>query len=650
VNLSRIIPVLFLFLETCAIAQTTKTARQIYDSASPSVFLVRANDSSGKPNLYSYGTCFEVAPRTLVTNAHVVAGGSPVLIVDETRVPVQIVNIDSLNDLAILTVDNDLPSPSAPLALSVQQPLPGDEVFAIGNPDLLQKSISQGIVSATRNLDDGRTLLQITSPISHGSSGGPILNDQGEVIAVTVSTRNDGQNLNFAVPVTYLRELLKAKPNSLSATLTPAGLHDLVLAFKKEQFSLDPGSPAQQRLEDIRRAIRLAAHQTNDSSELSQLMCMGYNTTPDDDGDAVADVARKYIASVKGTSGEAHAVIAYELSYEAERLSSGPALSHVLQEGESEADISLKMGGRGTATAEYAKGILLYIRKSEESLPLLHKVLTEDPKLFACGYNLRAYTYRHLITISQEGIQSDDETERYFQALIATGEAVPSDWAKEGSRRNARKDFVGAAAAFEQVELTHPIDACTVARNYSLARGDYSEKILTEGKRCFEASTNFMPAPGVDLSALLGEVHLAMASVLNDRGAYTEALSHSQDGIALYPKETNLLYEEARALEKLGRTQECIATAQRAVATTNVQNAQYELQLGICYFDAFNWGAAAASFREAAKNSADATAAYRLALSLKKQGNTTEATAWFQEALRRRPDEHLRAEILASQR
>ena len=636
----------FACLQICAIAQSVKSARQIYDSTSPSVFLIFSNDRDGKPNIF--GTGFEIAPRTIATNAHVIAGGSPLLVFGTNRIPAQIVNIDSVNDLAILTVGIDLPASSNPLTLSAQRPSPGDQVFAIGNPEGLEKSISQGIVSAIRNVN-GRTLLQVTSPISHGSSGGPILNDQGEVVAVTVSSRTDGQNLNFAIPIAYLDSLLHAKPNSISASLTPAVLDALVVAFRRERFSKAPDSPYQARLNELRKAIRLAALQINSAPALSQLMCMTYNNTPDEDEDAVADAARKLIKIGPASDGEPHAVLAYALSYQADYVLPGPERTSLIQEGESEADLAIKIGGRGSATAEYAKGVFLSMRRYPEGIPLFQKVLKEDPKLFACGYNLQVYAYRKLISY-EDLADLYDQAEKSFAGLVATGEASASDWGWEGTRRHAHKDFLGAAIAFEKSDNANPFNACTTARNYFDAPGDNSEKILSEGRKCIDAYARYGSPPEVNLNGLVGVVHLEMATVLNDRGVYTQALNLAQQGMTVDPTETDLLYQQARALQKLGRAKECISAAQQAVVASNGGIARYHLQLGSCHFDAGNWNAAEASLRTAAeRDKTDAAPAYKPAQTLKKQGNSAEAKVWFQEALNRHPDERLKAEILASQ-
>ena len=88
---------------------------------------------------------------------------------------------------------------AAPLAFAENEPRRGAAVFAIGNPRGLEKTISQGLFNGHRTVD-GREVAQISAPISPGSSGGPILDSNAEVIAVAVSFLADGQNLTFAVP------------------------------------------------------------------------------------------------------------------------------------------------------------------------------------------------------------------------------------------------------------------------------------------------------------------------------------------------------------------------------------------------------------------------------------------------------------------
>jgi len=99
-------------------------------------------------------------------------------------------------------------SRTSPLPLGVVRPTIGERIFTLGNPLGLEGTISEGIVSGIRQLEDGE-LYQITSPISPGSSGGPVLNSRGEVIGIATAALRVGQNLNFAVPSASLDQLWK---------------------------------------------------------------------------------------------------------------------------------------------------------------------------------------------------------------------------------------------------------------------------------------------------------------------------------------------------------------------------------------------------------------------------------------------------------
>jgi S1-C subfamily serine protease len=117
-----------------------------------------------------------------------------------------IVGLDALHDLALLQLGSSsgLPLPVAP-KLSVNV---GDAVYAIGNPRGLEGTFSQGVVSSVHEFGSDR-VLQITAPISPGSSGGPVLDQTGTVVGVSVASVTNRQNLNFAIPADYVTALQK---------------------------------------------------------------------------------------------------------------------------------------------------------------------------------------------------------------------------------------------------------------------------------------------------------------------------------------------------------------------------------------------------------------------------------------------------------
>ncbi|MGH9905536.1 MAG: trypsin-like peptidase domain-containing protein [Pyrinomonadaceae bacterium] len=84
----------------------------------------------------------------------------------------------------------------------------GETIYAFGNPEGLTGTMSPGIVSAGLRNTQGRTLLQISAPISSGSSGGPVVDSRGQVVGVALGSLKEGQNLNFAVHASTVRIFL----------------------------------------------------------------------------------------------------------------------------------------------------------------------------------------------------------------------------------------------------------------------------------------------------------------------------------------------------------------------------------------------------------------------------------------------------------
>lgn len=136
----------------------------------------------------------------VLTNFHVVENSNSVKIFDNNSYyTVSRIEKHENLDLAYLTCQNglDVINKDPTISNNYQQ---GQKVYAIGNPLGLERSISEGIVSGIR-FDDGRKLIQTTAPISPGSSGGGLFNDNGELIGITTATLVNGQNLNFAIPL-----------------------------------------------------------------------------------------------------------------------------------------------------------------------------------------------------------------------------------------------------------------------------------------------------------------------------------------------------------------------------------------------------------------------------------------------------------------
>lgn len=173
----------------------------------PNVVTIRMFDTQA--NETGLGSGFWIGGGEIATNAHVVAGGAwaEIHAVDGALLGTApyAVLLDVENDLAVLAVPGGRPFG---LALAENDARVGQSVWAFGAPLGLEGTVSSGIVSATRD-GEQRHLLQMTAPISSGSSGGPVVDAQGLVVGVSVGMMAEGQNLNFAVPASALAALLR---------------------------------------------------------------------------------------------------------------------------------------------------------------------------------------------------------------------------------------------------------------------------------------------------------------------------------------------------------------------------------------------------------------------------------------------------------
>lgn len=200
-----------------ASAAHAQTAQEIAKKAFDSTVLLVMEDANGQ--MLSLGSGFFVRDGEIASNLHVVEGASrgyAKLVGQKTKYDIEgIIAVDSTRDLVVLKI-SAIGSPVLSLGSSEMVQV-GESVFAVGNPQGLEGTFSQGIVSSIREVGADK-LLQITAPISPGSSGGPVLNSKGEVIGVSVATFRGGQNLNFAIPSNYLKTLL-----SKLGTVKPLG-------------------------------------------------------------------------------------------------------------------------------------------------------------------------------------------------------------------------------------------------------------------------------------------------------------------------------------------------------------------------------------------------------------------------------------------
>jgi hypothetical protein len=203
-------------------ASIQPSAATIYQTAAPSVVSITVESG--------YGSGFIVsADGKIVTNFHVISRTKTAtvrLAEGDAYDDVQVLDVDKRKDIAVIKIKAvDLPFLRLGTSANIEV---GAIVYSMGNPKGYQNTLSQGLISGVRERS-GFDVFQFTAPISGGSSGGPLLNVRGEVIGIT-SASAEGQNLNFAVPIDYVRGMLAhpSDPRTLASVYDPSGPVDLI--------------------------------------------------------------------------------------------------------------------------------------------------------------------------------------------------------------------------------------------------------------------------------------------------------------------------------------------------------------------------------------------------------------------------------------
>lgn len=188
-------------------SQAVDVLAKIFEGKSDAVVTIAVKTPQGD----KLGSGFFISrDGKLVTNFHLISGAQKVLVKMKNGhafAPTDIVNLDPAKDIAVLKIDRRT-SKYFNMADSNAVVI-GQRVCTIGSPQGLEASISDGLVSSIRMDSIGMKVFQISVPLSQGSSGGPLIDLNGDVVGITTAGMNSGENLNFAVPINYVRILLK---------------------------------------------------------------------------------------------------------------------------------------------------------------------------------------------------------------------------------------------------------------------------------------------------------------------------------------------------------------------------------------------------------------------------------------------------------
>ena len=185
---------------------------EIVKKIEPATVVILTYDKDGK--IIGQGSGFFISKNgDVITNRHVLAGAhrAEVKTINGKVYPIMLIVAED-KEADIIRASVNLPVESVyPLSVSSSIPEVGERVAIIGSPLGLERTVSDGIVSAVREIPAFGKIYQITAPISSGSSGSPVVNMKGEVIGVATFQFVEGQNLNFAIPGERIAKLKTEK-------------------------------------------------------------------------------------------------------------------------------------------------------------------------------------------------------------------------------------------------------------------------------------------------------------------------------------------------------------------------------------------------------------------------------------------------------
>jgi S1-C subfamily serine protease len=233
--------VLAVTLAGCGAHRSAKDITAIAKAADGAVVSITMLDINGQP--IAQGSGFIISKDgCIVTNYHVIKTGSSAIVKlpNGAFFPVEgVLAFDKDRDIAVIKAHGE-DFRTVPLGDSRRVEV-GDEVIAIGNPLSLESTVSNGIISGIRTVrEEGRDFLQVTTPISPGSSGGPLFNMDGQVVGITTMYLKGGENLNFAIPINDAKGLLALKFSKVQAFPMEAGTPQPGLPLSRDGTATPP--------------------------------------------------------------------------------------------------------------------------------------------------------------------------------------------------------------------------------------------------------------------------------------------------------------------------------------------------------------------------------------------------------------------------
>ncbi len=437
---------LILLLATLHISAQTKgtsSAEALFARCEVSVVTILTFDANRAP--LSQGSGFIVAKNRVVTNYHVVVGSASASVVSNDgsiAVVTAVVGGSAPKDLVVVEAET---GNRTPLTLGNELQLKvGETIYAIGAPNGLSNSLSGGLVSAFRQ-DEGQFLIQTTAPISPGSSGGPLLNSQGQVVGVTTSRLKDG-SFGFAVGAGDVQHLLKV-PLSVKVRLSDLTANDS--ATSANELSYVQALFDQKKFDQAHASFGILSDAAKTSFEGKLLLCR------------IEQERNDYRLAIQACEGAIQARPTASDAY------GGLAFSALMLGDSERAETAASKAAELSSDASY-KYLLGIIHYSEEKYELVPKDLSDDSHstfaltlLAGAAFHNHDYDSFRRLHAKVTALKGDNNGWTLFTDGVAAEKDLNWDVALEKyTKCDADKDFID------------PICVLSVTRT-QISRGNY---------------------------------------------------------------------------------------------------------------------------------------------------------------------------------
>lgn len=207
VLLSLLMVMAILFASTLSASAIGFEAETAYES----VFVIYSGNS--------LGSGFAVGENCIVTNAHVIDNDKQISVISYAgnEYEAKVLGMSESEDIAVLVIENAT-FPYLSIA-DISSAKTGDDIYAIGSPKGMAYTLTKGSISAKERLIRNNTYIQIDAAINEGNSGGPLLNDNGQVLGMNTLKMSDSEGIGLAIPIDRICEYLE----SIGIELTESG-------------------------------------------------------------------------------------------------------------------------------------------------------------------------------------------------------------------------------------------------------------------------------------------------------------------------------------------------------------------------------------------------------------------------------------------